>query len=114
MKVRIRLHTGRPIQRRAGKNRQLALAGGALLIPVSLMAYVLGFWRLAADMGMAGEFAITGLFSHWQMWIAVALLLHLTASVLNRYGRGEKFHMPRVLHPRMLPLRPPRPGNPRP
>ena len=58
MVVRIRLRKGPPVTRKRGKNRHLALACGALLIPASLMAYVLGFWRLASDMGMAREFAI--------------------------------------------------------
>jgi hypothetical protein len=70
---------------------------GALLIPLALMAYVLGFWRLASDMGMAGEFGITGLFSHWQVWIPVAVLLQMTAAVLNRYGRGGDLQLPRLL-----------------
>jgi hypothetical protein len=96
MNVRIRLRSGRPVQRKQRKNRHLALAFGALLIPASLMAYVLGFWRLASDMGMAGEFTINGLFSHWQVWIALAALLHLTATVLSRYGRGVEVLLPRV------------------
>jgi hypothetical protein len=83
----------------------LALACGALLIPASLMAYVLGFWRLASDMGMAREFAIRGTFSHWQLWMAAAVLLHLSSYVLNRYGRGGELHVPRVLTPHFLPLR---------
>ena len=106
MVVRIRLETGQPIQRKRGKNRSLALGFAALLIPVSLMAYALGFWRLASDLGLAGEFSITGMFSHWQVWIALAVLLHLAAVVLNRYGRGGVLEMPRVLNPRLLPLRP--------
>ena len=70
---------------------------GALLIPLALMAYVLGFWRLASDMGMAGEFGITGLFSHWQIWIPVAVMLQMTAAALNRYGRGGDLQLPRLL-----------------
>lgn len=97
MILRVRLQQGRPIQRKHGKNRHVALAFGALLIPAALMAYVLGFWRLASDMGLAGAFGITGLFSHWQIWIALAALLHLSASMLNKYGRGGDLQMPRVL-----------------
>jgi hypothetical protein len=97
MILRVRLQQGRPIQRKQGKNRHVALAFGALLIPASLMAYVMGFWRLASDMGMAGEFGITGLFSHWQIWIALAALLHIGASILNKYGRGGDFEIPRLL-----------------
>jgi len=97
MNVRIRLRIGRPVQRKHRKNRHVALAFGALLVPASLMAYVLGFWRLASDMGMTGEFTINGLFSHWQVWIALAALLHLGATVLSRYGRGAEVLLPRVL-----------------
>jgi hypothetical protein len=106
MVVRIRLQLGPPIQHKRGKNRHLALAGGALLGPASLMAYVLGFWRMASDMGIAGAFGISGVFSHWQLWIALAVMLHIAASILNRYGRAGEFQLPRVLNVRMLPLRP--------
>ena len=67
------------------------------MIPAALMAYVLGFWRLASDIGMTKEFAIQGLFSHWQIWIVAAVSLQVAASVLNRYGRGGEFHLPRAL-----------------
>ena len=98
MMVRIKLQTGRPVQRKVGKNRQVASAIGTLLVPVALMAYVLGVWRLASDLGMAGEFAISGLFSHWQIWVAIAALLHIASSSLNRYGRGGTLKGPRLLH----------------
>src|SRR5579884_2610256 len=105
MLLRIRIPQGRPVQRKSGKNRHIALAAAALLGPAALMAYVLGFWRLAADMGVAGEFGINGIFSHWQVWMAVAAALHLIASGLNKYGRGGDLHVPRVLTPRILPFR---------
>ena len=97
MIVRIHLRQGHPLRRTRGKNRQLALAAGALLIPASLMAYVLGFWRLASDLGVTGEFGIHGLFSHWQLWIVTAVALHVAAGVLSRYGRGGDFHLPSAL-----------------
>src|SRR5437879_13681831 len=97
MIVRIRLQQGQPIAPQRGKNRHIALACAALMAPAALMAYVLGFWRLASDMSMAGEFVITGTFSHWQGWIAVAVAVHLTASGLHRCRRGADRHMPRTL-----------------
>jgi len=97
MIVRIRLGQGRAPRKKTGKNRHVALAGGALLVPAALMAYVLGFWRLASDIGAAQEFAIRGMFSHWQIWIFLAAALHVAATVLNRYGRGGAFHWPRAL-----------------
>jgi hypothetical protein len=98
MMVRIKLQHGRPIQQKDGKNRQVASAIGTLLIPATLMAYVLGIWRLASDLGMAGAFAISGLFSHWQVWIGLAALLHIASASLNRYGRGGSLKGPRLLH----------------
>jgi hypothetical protein len=69
------------------------------------MAYVLGFWRLASDMGFTAEPGITGVFGHWQVWIGAAVLLHAASSSLNHYGRRGQFQMPQVLNPRILPLR---------
>jgi hypothetical protein len=90
MLVRIRFGRGRPVDRNKGKNRRLALALGALLTPAAVMASVLGFWRLAADMKWTGEFGIaSGLFSHWQVWLACAALLQGGAWTLNRYGRDH-------------------------
>ncbi|MBM3810236.1 MAG: hypothetical protein FJW20_01245 [Acidimicrobiia bacterium] len=89
MVLRIRLDRGIPIKRSSGKNRHLALATAALLTPASLMAGALAFWRLAADMQWTSEFAISdGLFSHWLVWLGMAVGLLLTATRLNRYGRG--------------------------
>lgn len=97
MVLRIRLHRGRPIQRKPGKNRNAAYAIGSLLVPVALMAYVLGFWRLGSDMGLAGEFPFSGLFSHWQVWIPLGAMLHFGASALKKYGQGGELNVPRIL-----------------
>jgi hypothetical protein len=105
MIVRIQMGAGRRVQRKAGKNRHLALACGALLVPAALMAYVLAFWRLASDMGIVAPSGITGPFSHWQVSMGAAVFLHAVSSVLNRYGRQGEFHLPHVLKLRMLPLR---------
>ncbi|HLW75670.1 MAG TPA: hypothetical protein VKS01_01775 [Bryobacteraceae bacterium] len=81
----------------------MALAFAALLGPAALMAWVLGLWRLAAEMGMAGEFGITGVFSHWQIWILIAVFLHACGFVLNRYGRSGIMDAPRTLMLRIFP-----------
>jgi hypothetical protein len=97
MIVRIRFPQGRPLQHRRGTNRRLSAAFGALLVPAALMAYSLGFWRLAFDMGLAGAFDITGAFSHWQLWIGLGAVLHAASISLNRYARGGDLEMPHVL-----------------
>lgn len=95
MIVRIRLEGGRRLQNKSGKNRHLALAMAALLTPAALMAYALGLWRLGADLQLTGAFAISsGFFSHWQVWLPLAVVLQLTALALNRYGRGGALRFP--------------------
>ena len=90
MLLRIRFAKGPRIARMRRKNRRVALAAGALLTPAALMAFALGIWRLAADLSWTGEFAITsGLFSHWQVWLAGAALLQFAAHLLGRYGKAE-------------------------
>src|SRR5678815_1815900 len=97
MIVKIRFPQGHPRQHGGSTNKDLTAAAGALLVPASLMAYSLGFWRLAFDLGLAGQFDITGAFSHWQLWIGLGVLLHTGSITLNRYSRGEGLEMPRVL-----------------
>lgn len=104
MIVRIRLGTGRRVARKRGKNRHMALACGALLTPMSLMAYVVGFWRLASDMGLLPSSGINGFFGHWQVAVAAGAALHLGSYMMNRYGRQGEFEVPEVLKVKMLPL----------
>ena len=85
--------------KRRGKNRRVAAAIGALLIPMAFLAYVMGLWKLASDLNLAGEFGLTGVLSHWQIWIAVALALSFAASALSRYGRGGELEESRVVTP---------------
>jgi hypothetical protein len=62
----------------------------ALLPPLALTAAVLAAWRIAADLKWAGSFAIaSGLFSHWHVWMGMAVLLGVCARALNRYGKRE-------------------------
>ncbi len=57
----------------------------ALLVPTALMAAALAFWRLAADMSWTGEFPIErGLFSHWQVWMSLGVLMEIAAYHLRR------------------------------
>ena len=50
----------------------------ALLTPTSLMACALAAWRMAADLQWVRGFAIrSGPFSHWQVWLTMAVILRL-------------------------------------
>jgi hypothetical protein len=103
MLVRIQLRKGRRIARRSGKNRNAAFTASALLKPAALTAYVVGIWRLASDMGMAGEFVFKGMFSHWQIWMGMGAFVHVVSSVLGRYGSGGELRWPKVLSLRLRP-----------
>lgn len=90
MLVRIRLSKGSRIRQNARKNQHLALGLASLLTPSAIMAFVLAFWRLSADLSAGGPFPISvGLFSHWQVWLAGAAVLEFFALLLNRYGNAE-------------------------
>ena len=55
----------------------------ALVTPSAVIALVMGLWRLTADFNRTGTFPIsTGFFSHWQVWIALAIGLKFGASAL--------------------------------
>jgi len=93
MIVRIRFGAGPKVGKQGRKNRRLALAAAALLTPLAVMASALGFWRIAADLGLTGSFAIpSGLFSHWHVWLGAAALLQFCSRALSRYGRAEGAH----------------------
>ena|SRR5947207_15463852 len=87
MVVRIRFGKGLKVGKTRRKNQRVALVVAALLMPAAFSATVLGLWRIAADLGWAGSFAITtGIFSHWHVWLSGAVVLQLSARALNRYG----------------------------
>lgn len=91
MIVRIRLGAGPKIRQKHRKNQHLALGLAALLTPAAVMAIVLAFWRLSADLRTTGDFPISaGLFSHWQIWTTIAVVLEFLAILLNRYGNAEQ------------------------
>lgn len=88
MVVRIRLKRGPKVRRTRRKNRHVALASAALLTPAAVVAFVLAMWRLGADIGFTSSFAIhNGIFSHWLVWLAIAVAVQFLAVLLNRYGK---------------------------
>jgi hypothetical protein len=91
MLVRIQLGSSTRVRQKRRKNQHVALAMAALLTPAAVMACILVFWRLAADLNATGQFPIPdGLFSHWQVWLTLAVSLQFCSTMLNRYGKAEK------------------------
>jgi len=90
MIVRIRFRRGPKVGRKRKTGRRLAIGIAAFLPPLAFTAGVLAVWRIAADLKLAGSFAISrGLFSHWQVWLGGAIFLEVCSRALNRYGRNE-------------------------
>jgi hypothetical protein len=55
-----------------------------LFTPASMLALVFGLWRVSADLGWTEDFIIaSGFFSHWQVWMALALALKFAGSALQ-------------------------------
>jgi hypothetical protein len=74
--------------RTAVVGQQAAGLAGIFLTPVAVLAFVLGAWRLSADLGWTGEFFISdGLLSHWQVWMALGFAAQLAGSALTRAAR---------------------------
>jgi hypothetical protein len=89
MRVVIRFGKGPKVgAQRRSRSPVLAMAMGALLTLGAITAGILGLWRIAADLKWASDFAIsTGLFSHWQVWIAGSAALEVCSRFLHRYAR---------------------------
>ena len=89
MVVRIRFDKRSVAGKNRNGNRRAALAFAALLDPAAVMALALGLWSVAAELKWVGSFAIpSGLFSHWETWMAAAAGLEFCAAALNRYGKS--------------------------
>ena len=97
MVIRLQFGKGRRVTRLGAKNRHLARAVGALLGPAALMVYVLAFWSLAADLAILEPFPVAGVFSHWEIWLALGGLVQLVAHPFHRYGEVGRFEAPQLL-----------------
>jgi len=75
-----------PLPERAKvSTREATQAASVMLAPVCWCAWAMAFWRLGADMGIAGAFCLNeGLFSHWQVWFALGAGLQVAAGYLRR------------------------------
>jgi hypothetical protein len=67
------------------------VALGVFLTPAAVLTGTLAAWRLGVDLGWAKSFFIAeGLWSHWQVWLALTIVLQLAAFRLKRLGQGTQ------------------------
>jgi hypothetical protein len=84
------------IRGRLGTNRTDLESGGGFIARLrrslglaSAATLAMAFWRLAYDLAWTDRFAITdGIFSHWQLWMGLTLVLQVSQSSLARFRHG--------------------------
>jgi hypothetical protein len=65
--------------------QQFGAVVSALMAPAVLCAYAVAVWSLTADLGWTDNFLFTsGALSNWLIWLAIAILVHMAASILRR------------------------------
>jgi hypothetical protein len=70
--------------------REMATGLTTMLAPVTAMSFALALWRLGADMGWTGGFAIrNGILSHWQVWMMLAVALQWLSIKMKRRFRND-------------------------
>jgi hypothetical protein len=89
MVVRIRFPRGsRKGNKVPSRHAPFVSVFGGLMMLVAISCLGLSMWRLTSDLAWTGTFAITdGLLSHWQVWLALAVVFGGVALRLMRLGR---------------------------
>jgi hypothetical protein len=65
---------------------ELVRMAPVLLSPIAVIAALMACWRFGADAGWTDTFAFSdGLFSHWQVWLALAIGIQWSANRLDRF-----------------------------
>ena len=66
---------------------RVALAIGSLFAPLALLAFSVAFWAFAAEARWTNGFPIQVImFSHWQVWLAIAALLMVVRQIVEGIG----------------------------
>jgi hypothetical protein len=95
MVVRVRIRWERIGRRHGARGGVFAPAFGQGLNLATAVAFLLALWRLGDDLYWTQRFALPqGVFSHWQLWLALAVLLQVVAMILQRHSRGGGAAMP--------------------
>jgi uncharacterized ferritin-like protein (DUF455 family) len=79
--------SARPAEPDIVQPHEIAAGAASLLWPVAAMVFALALWRLGQDLGLTASFFIQeGPFSHWQVWLALAVSLGAACSWLSKRG----------------------------
>jgi hypothetical protein len=90
MVVKIRLPRNAALRRNKRRIGPVTFFAGSLLRLVAVPCLMLALWRLTSDLGWTGAFVVKdGLFSHWQVWLALTFGLGMLSFRLMRYAQGN-------------------------
>ena len=71
--------------------QQFGAVLAALMGPAVFSVYAFAFWSLASNLGWTNTFVFpSGPLSNWLVWLGLAILVSLAASVLKRHTHAEK------------------------
>jgi len=71
--------------------QQFGALVAALMAPAVLSVYAFVAWSLAANLGWTDTFVFkSGPLSNWMIWMGVAVLISLAASILRKRTRPEE------------------------
>jgi hypothetical protein len=63
----------------------------ALMGPAIFLVYAFAVWSLAANLGWTDTFVFPkGPLSNWLVWLGIAVLVNVAASILKRHTHNEK------------------------
>jgi hypothetical protein len=71
--------------------QQFGAMVAALMGPAVLSVYAFVAWSLAANLGWTDTFVFkTGPLSNWMIWMGMAVLVSLAASILRKHSRTDE------------------------
>ena len=95
MVIRIEPEVHATLEKALKSKTEVAQIARYLMTPVALATYTLAAWRLGADMNWTGEFFVSkGLFSHWQVWLGLAIATQAGGAYLDRIIQHERETLP--------------------
>jgi len=70
--------------------QQFGSVVSALMGPAVVSVYAFALWSLAGNLGWTDTFVFpAGPLSNWIIWVGIAILVHMAASILSKHTRSE-------------------------
>ncbi len=71
--------------------QQFGVLVAVLMAPAVFSVYAFAVWALASNLGFTDTFIFTsGALSNWLIWLALAVMVHMAATVLKRHTRLDR------------------------